>query len=223
MRGLKPSSEELIVVMEKNHLSTKHSGVVDPSLSSPHFDEDATLLSARPVVPLHEVNAETRSRRRVIFGLTILAASLLGAITATLLFMRSEQNAQRAADTKVSQPVVSSSGAAGGSTSQSAEARGPVFKEQEDESLAAEVPGTPSSSLKKRPTAAISSSSVRPARAGNPDFERAEDFKTDEMELRRAERRDARRDARRERRQRREQISDDLLRIREIFEGSPRP
>jgi hypothetical protein len=41
--------------------------------------------------------------------------------------------------------------------------------------------------------------------------------------LRRIERRNARREARREHRRRREQTGDDLLRIREIFEGSPRP
>ena len=209
--------------MEKNYSSTDHPAVADPSLSLPHFDEDATLLSARPVVPLHEVKAEKRSKRRVILGLTILAASLLGAITATLLLMQHEKNLQSAAEAEVNQPIVSSSGAAGGSTSQSSEVRGPALAEQNDEPEMPEVPSTRDSSIKKRPTPAISRSSARPARAGNPDYERAEDFETDETELRRVERRDARREARRERRQRREQISDDLLRIREIFEGSPRP
>lgn len=201
--------------MKKDCSSADHSAVLEPSLSLPHFDEDATLLSARPVVPLHEVKAETRSKR-VIFGLTILAASLLGAITATLLLIQSEQNSQSAADSQVTQPIVSSSGATGGSTSESAEARNPALAEQNDEQPLPEVPA-------RRGTPSILGRSERPARAGNADYEKADDFESDQWELRRAERREARREARRERRQRREQISDDLLRIREIFEGPPRP
>src|SRR5687768_544899 len=108
--------------MDKNYSSTDQPPVFDPDLSLPHFDEDATLLSARPVVPLHEVMIETRSRRRVIFGLTILAAILLGAISATLLLMESGQNPESVAETEVSEPVVSS-GAAGGSTSEPASPR----------------------------------------------------------------------------------------------------
>src|SRR5688572_17562864 len=104
--------------MEKNYSSKDQSPGFDPDLSLPHFDEDATLLSARPVVPLQQVKSETRSRRHMIFGLTILAAILLGAISATLLLMQSGQNPESAAETEGSQPVVSSSGAAGGSTSE---------------------------------------------------------------------------------------------------------
>lgn len=209
--------------MEKKYSSTDHSPVFDRALSLPHFDEDATLLSARPVVPLHEVKAKTRSKRRVILGLTILGAILVGAISATLLLMQSGQNSESAAEAEVSQPTLPSSGAAGGSTSESAEARVPVLAEPNEEPQTREVPSAGDSSIKKRPTAAISRSSVKPARAGSPDHERDEDFENDERELRRAERRNARREAKRELRHRREQMGDDLLRIREIFEGSPRP
>jgi len=208
--------------MEKNYSSTDHSAVFDPALSLPHFDEEITLLSARPVVPLHKVNAETRSRRGVIFGLTILAAILVGATSATLLLMQSSDS-QSATQSEVSQPAVSSSGAAGGSISEPGEARMPIARELDKESHSIEVPIAHDSSIKKRPTAAISRNAVRSARAGSPDYERDEDFENDERELRRAERRDARREARRQLRNRREQVGDDLLRIREIFEGSPRP
>lgn len=208
--------------MDKNYSSTDQPPVFDPDLSLPHFDEDATLLSARPVVPLHEVKSETRSRRRVIFGLTILAAILLGAISATLLLMQSGQNPESVAETEVSEPVVSS-GAAGGSTSQPASPRVTVSREPTEEQPAREVPGDRDVSTKKRSTTAVLRNSVKPARAGGPDRERDEDFENDERELRRIERRNARREAKRERRDRREQRGDDLLRIREIFEGSPRP
>ncbi|MCA1573117.1 MAG: hypothetical protein LC770_00955, partial [Acidobacteria bacterium] len=82
--------------MEKNYSLTDHSALSQRALSMPHFDEDATLLSARPVVPLHRVKVETRSKRHVIFGLTILTAILVGAISATLLLMQSGQNSQSA-------------------------------------------------------------------------------------------------------------------------------
>lgn len=207
--------------MEKNYSSTDQSAVFDPALSLPHFDEDATLLSARPVVPLHEVKAQTRSRRHIVFGLTIVAAILVGAISATLLLMQNGQNSQSAAEAEVNQPTVSSSGAAGGSTSESAEARVPVPAEPDNEPQTTEVPSAHDSSIKKRSTATISRRSVKPA--GSPDQVSDEDFENDGFEPRRAERREARREARRQRRNRREQVGDELLRIREIFEGSPRP
>ncbi len=209
--------------MEKNYTSTDHSAVSDRALSLPQFDEDATLLSARPVVPLHEVKTATRSNRGVIFGLTILAAILVGAISATLLMMQSGQNSESAAEAEVSQPIVPSSGAAGGFTSESVEARVPVVAEPDEEPQPREVPSALGSSKEKRPTETISRNSVKPAKARSRDHEGDEDFENDERELRRAERRDARREAKRELRRRREQMGDDLIRIREIFEGSPRP
>lgn len=216
--------------MEKNHSSTDRSAVFAQALSSPHFDEDATLVSARPVIPLNEIKVETRSPRRVIFGLTVLAAILVGAIGATLLMQRG-RNSQRAAEAEVSQPTVSFTGAAGGSTSESAEARVPAAREPDEQLQMAKTLSARDSSI-KRQKAALSHSSIRPtvtrnsiksARAGVRDYERIEDFESNERALRRVERRDARREARRQHRHSREQMDDDLLRIREIFEGSPRP
>ena len=161
----------------------------------------------------------------MIFGLTILVAILVGAISATLLMQRG-QNSQRAAESEVSQPTVSSAGAAGGSTSESAEARVPVARESDEERQLGEVPSGRDSSIKRQQTAALSikpTISRSPAKPARPDYETAEDFDNDERELRRTERREARREARRQLRQRRQQVSDDVLRIREIFEGSPRP
>ena len=211
------SSNRNLVIMDKNYSSTDQSPVFDPDLSLPHFDEDATLLSARPVVPLNEVKSGTRSRRRGIFGLTILAAILVGAISATLLLMQSGENPESIAETEVSEPVVSS-GAAGGSTSEPGSPRVSVAREPLEEQPARAVPGDRDVSTKKRPTTTVLRNAVKPARAGSADRERDEDFENDERELRRI-----RREARRERRDRREQRADDLLRIREIFEGSPRP
>jgi hypothetical protein len=208
--------------MENKH-SSRDSAVLDRPLSLPHFDEDATLLSARPVVPLYEVSAETRSRRRVILGLTIVAAILGGAISAVLLLMHSEQNLQSAARTGESQLEVSSSGAAGRTISESPQVKVPLLTERLEEPRLKEVPSTRDSSIKMRQTETSSRRSTKPAAARNPDQQLDDDFDGDERSLRRIERRNARREARREHRRRREQTGDDLLRIREIFEGSPRP
>src|SRR5687768_6809505 len=54
-------------------------------LDEPHFDE-ATLLSARPVVPLHAVKAESSLDRRWALGLAIVVALLIGAFGATLVY-----------------------------------------------------------------------------------------------------------------------------------------
>jgi hypothetical protein len=209
--------------MENNHSRKDHSVALDQALSLPHFDEDATLLSARPVVPLHEVRADTPSMRRVIFGLTVLPAILGGAISATLLLMQGGQNSESKAESGVSQPQVSSWGSSGGTTSESAEAMVPVLTEPIEEPHMREEPGARDSSINKPKTAAISRRSIKPTKAGSPDHAGDKDFKSDESSLRRNERRNARREAGRQLRHRREQMGDDLLRIREIFEGSPRP
>ncbi|MCM3904086.1 MAG: hypothetical protein ND866_20480, partial [Pyrinomonadaceae bacterium] len=201
--------------------STDHSAVFDRALSLPHFDDEATLVSARPVVPLREVAAKTRSRRHVIFGLTILAAILMGAISGSLL-LKSGQNSQIRAETAVGLPTVSFSGAAGGRTVESAEARMAARDSSEDTQLRA-VLGARDSLIRNRTTAANSRNSVKPAKVASPQLERHEAIENEEREIRRAERRNARREARRELRRRPDQMDDDLLRIREIFEGPSRP
>lgn len=214
------------MIMENNFSSTDDAAPFHADLSLPHFDEDATLLSARPVVPLHEVKAETRSRRRVIFGLTILAAILLGAISATLLLMQSGNNAESAADASVNQPIAPVSGVAGGSASESADASILEFEEPDEKPQPVKARGvinSPNSPIAKRTEAPIQRRSAKSVNMSSSDRDVEENLENDEIELRRAERKEARRAARRENRRHREQTVDDLLRIREIFEGSPRP
>lgn len=214
------------MIMENNFSSTENAPAFQVDLSLPHFDEDATLLSARPVVPLNEVKAETSSRRRVIFGLTILAAILLGAISATLLLMQSGNNTESAADTTLNQPLTPASGVAGGSASESADASILELGEPDEQPQPAKAPvvnNSPNSTVAKRTEAPIQRRPSRSIKMSSSDRDVEENLANDEIELRRAERREARRAARRENRRQREQSVDDLLRIREIFEGSPRP
>jgi len=50
----------------------------------PHFDDDWTMLSARPVVPLEKIEAKERHRRNWILGGAFAIAMMLGAASALL-------------------------------------------------------------------------------------------------------------------------------------------
>jgi len=221
-------------------------------LSLPHFDEEATLLSARPVVPLHEVRAETRSKRRLIFASAIVAAVMVGAIGASLFFIPDKQTASVAEGEQglsvnpvsdSSQPSESGSlyDTAGHSTSGKSPVGPPIGQEINsgesaaltavtDEHIDQTTTATPTSRKSnvnrgQSPRTVLGSARANPntpaqttLAAQNDDA----DVEMDERMLRREERREARR-LRQERRNSRERSSDDLMRIREIFEGAPRP
>src|SRR6185503_18755165 len=53
----------------------------------PHFDDDWTLLSARPVVPLEKIEAKERHRRNWVLGGAFAIAMMLGAASALLAMM----------------------------------------------------------------------------------------------------------------------------------------
>ena len=50
----------------------------------PHFDDERTVLTARPVVPLQRIDAKLRNRRRWYLGGAFAVAMLLGAASAVL-------------------------------------------------------------------------------------------------------------------------------------------
>lgn len=63
------------------------------SLLQPHFDEEATLVSAKPVVPLSVVHSRGRRRNLLMFGGAIALSVLVGAIGGTLIYsQRNKQN-----------------------------------------------------------------------------------------------------------------------------------
>jgi hypothetical protein len=238
--------------MEQEYMSSKPIASPEP-LSLPHFDEEATLLSARPVVPLHEVRAETRSKRRLIFVSTIVAGFVLGALGASMLFMPGDKQTNSVAEGEQSlsvNPVSDSfqhnqSGLLSDTAGQSPNGGSPsgqavnssqaaaltaLTKGQIDPTSASAGPSrTPNLNRGQAPR---TSSAARPTRA-NPTPNNSvetlpttqpddQDLEIDQGRLRRAERREERR-LRRERRNSSEQSSDDLMRINEIFEGTPRP
>ena len=70
----------------------------------PHFVEERTLLSARPVVPLEDIEARVRHRRRLALTGALAIAVLLGACAA-LLIAHIEQRPVESTVTASSQPA----------------------------------------------------------------------------------------------------------------------
>jgi hypothetical protein len=212
-------------------------------LSEPHFDEEATILSARPVVPLHEIKATDRSSKRLTFGLALIAALMIGALGATLIYRQRGQVATtETVETAVPETSEGNEAAAGASVSDA----GGGAAETPASAVAGSAPKTsdalPSDSRDSaaaRPRKLATSVVQSPAKSADPwrteaKNDEAKNDEVSDLEAIRAQRRAERIEARRQRRQaqrevwgevrsRRVQQSDDLLRIREIFEGPRRP
>ena|SRR5882672_8880356 len=190
-----------IRLMESNMKNQQSSGA-DLHLSEPHFDEEATLLSARPVVPLHDVSPKTLSERRLVLGLAMAISVMAGVLGATLIYkQRGQKQATGTVEmaTEVSEPKPQPLSGVGGANSE-LPASAPSVSENLNDVATREV---------------RSAGDIAQARKAAP-------LRAERMEARRL-RRDAEREAKRETRGQKGQSSSDLLRIREIFEGSPRP
>lgn len=209
--------------------SLNNSPAFDEPLSLPHFDEEATLQSARPVVPLHEVKAHGRSKRRWLLGGALALAATLGAVTASLIYRHGSQPEEpsvvdtNADSTPAAGDFVSPSGEASGSSVNPSEAA-TSKTEPERVETASETRETSKSAVSVRKQ--VPQNPVRRRADGGAvsptvDQVREDEILAEEMEFRR-ERREARR-LRRERRVNERNAAEGLTRIREIFEGSPRP
>lgn len=196
-------------------------------LAEPHFDEEATVLSARPVVPLNEIK-EPGSRKHLAFGLSMLASLIVGGLVATLIF---KQRGQTPA-TEIAGSAIAGSGATATDSAVSAPSGGEV---KEDLTVEPEVNAAPedkNAQVKMTPPSKrLETTTVRPMPT-NPGEENSalqEISREERRELQRAERFEEWRLRRRASREagdfggRRRRSADDLLRIREIFEGSRRP
>ncbi len=202
-------------------------------MSKPHFDDEATLLSARPVVPLKDVKAKARSKRRLFFALAIMISLLFGAFTAILIGYLQQADDQvtiddnQSAGTKEQTSIApervnlaSSSLEAGGSSIES------------DPTASARKNGEPTSGIhslrKSRPAKNQTPRSTRSAAASSATGEAVQnnvpdlDWDGREASRERSEARRRRRETVHKSRKNRDESSDDLLRIGEIFEGAPR-
>lgn len=211
-------------------------------LDEPRFDEEETLLAAQPVVPLVEVKAKTRSKARLSVALAIVGGLLIGLLAATLIYHYLGDNEPRDLETTavIEQTKTDDElNSAGGSTG-SADENAPISTEKnaavttEEEKSPIVTPQDTTQATRKPKIAVESETGPQQAPKSRSVIARdssdtADDDDEIDRDARRADRQEERRErrsaAREARRQTREQAqtTDDLLRIREIFEGTPKP
>ena len=72
----------------------------------PNFDDERTLLSARPVVPLNEIDAKVRRKQHWFLGGAFALAMILGAASALVASYLRLRNVPSVATSAVSEPDV---------------------------------------------------------------------------------------------------------------------
>lgn len=209
-----------LALMENRNLALEYSSPEEEPLTLPHFDDEVTVQSARPVVPLHEVESSSRSRQKMLLVASLCLAALVGAVAASFVFSDRTQDVEESATATIpessedgSTGFIAASGEAGGATVDPSETIATDIE-------TTRVDRTEDEPEVQTPTIVSRPQPVKNARVPKPvekDVSKTEDLEADERQTRREERREARR-LRRERR-----AGDGLTRIREIFEGSPRP
>ena len=184
-------------------------------LAEPHFDEEATLLSAQPVVPLEDIVAEERWGKRLMFGAALVFSLIVGGLGGTLIY---KQRGQKQSVSIIDRAV---SGVDAIAVDE------PLAAPSAAETVAEAGTGTlPGNSAVPAEIKTVPSRSLRTESSRVGTKERKLASMEDERELRRAERieaRQLRRKSEREEARRYRDRTDDVLRIREIFEGSRRP
>ncbi|HEX3282485.1 MAG TPA: hypothetical protein VHR36_14715 [Pyrinomonadaceae bacterium] len=198
----------------ESEISTAETGLELP-LAEPHFDDEATVLSARPVVPLDEVEpfvqrTPSRLTRGWAFAATVIGAMLLGVVVAVAYYSYTND--------KQSQPSVRDETIAAGVDGLASE---PAAKGDAVVS-ASEVPATSQTEGAIAKPAPALSQPVISTRDGRKPVARRVDVIT--LPSSPEERKAARRLAKQQRREmEREGRDRNLTRIREIFEGPQRP
>ena len=195
----------------------------DEPLTLPHFDEEATIQSARPVVPLRDVRKSTR--RSWLSVLAVILAAALGVVAASLIYSSRKEQAQDLTGAKQTFPAkspdfVAPSGEAGGATlnrDQSVALEGEPTTEISVEKTDLRQPTPIKRAARRAPVEKVEQESKPEAQTEDREHE---DFPAEDQS-----RRQQRREARQLMRQRRveERRGNDLTRIREIFVGSRRP
>jgi len=182
-------------------------------LAEPHFDDEATLLSARPVVPLDEVpnygpEKTSRLTRGWMFVVTIVAAMLLGVIAGGAYYSYANRESARQY-IKVENIIA---GAEGWSTET------PITS---DAPAASSVDRTMSAQSPAEGPVSASQPEISSNQARKPVARRVDVLTFPST---REERKAARRQAKAQRKELERASRDrNVMRIREIFEGPQRP
>ncbi|HEX7332345.1 MAG TPA: hypothetical protein VF290_12655 [Pyrinomonadaceae bacterium] len=178
----------------------------------PHFDDERTVQSARPVVPLEQINAKVRHRRQWLLGGAFAIAMMLGAASALVAsYLKLRNTATPVAEVEVtSEPVAV------------AEDAPAAIVEEPPVQVPVETPTPPAAPPKPRTVAKQIDELYRPSptrkASEEEDLDRIrEAVLYDEWQERRA-----RRAERRERRRLDRYNHRDLSNLDEIFEGRRR-
>jgi hypothetical protein len=186
------------------------------SVNSPHFDDERTVLSARPVVPLEQINARVRNRRHWFLAGALAISMILGAASALVASYLRLRNVS-AASNEVPQVKVTPEPLA---VAETVPAEAPVV-EQTEQPVPVETPKKTAPPVKRstiaKPIEELYKASDTKKVSEDQDLNRIRDAVLyDEWQERRA-----RRATRRERRLDRYNHRD-LSNLDEIFEGRRR-
>jgi hypothetical protein len=192
------------------------------NVGEPKFDDELTLLSARPVVPLAKIEAKVRLRRHWLLGGAFALAMVLGAasaLVASYLKLRNVPNST-AEVTEVDTPAAPLTLASEAVASELPPAENTTALENSEESPIPEA--STKTPVRRRTVMTPTADLVRPRVVRETNEE------NDLQRIREAilfdawQERRARRAARRERRNRVDHHDRDLSNLDEIFEGPRR-
>lgn len=191
-------------------------------MKKPNFEDELTLQTARPVVPLEKIDAKERHRRHWLLGGAFALAMMLGAASALLASYLKLRNVPPAASeiSEVETPAAPIAVAAQPVEGDLAETADTVETVNIEEQAA--TPVTPKRAPSRRTvTIPRNTDLVRPRTVRGDEEDELEQIRSailiDEWQERRA-----RRAARRERRNRVDHHDRDLSNLDEIFEGQRR-
>jgi hypothetical protein len=196
----------------ESEMTTAESGLELP-LAEPHFEDEATVLSARPVVPLDEVESfperrPSRLNRRWVFAATVVGAMLLGVVVGVAYFSY--------ANRRQVEPSVGDETIVAGADGIAIEPAG-----ESDAVVSAPEVLAPSSNEGAMTTPALSQPVISARERTKPVARRVDVITWPSSH---EERKAARRLAKQQRKEmERQGRARDLTRIREIFEGPQRP
>lgn len=196
--------------------------------AGPHFDDERTLLAARPVVPLERIEKKARHRRQWFLGGAFAIAMMLGAASALVASYLKLRHAPQTATELATEPEIAPAPVA---VAEDTPAEAPVVTSEEVETSAAEVTTppvtvTPTREAARSHRAAAERHETRPVE--QPDTREMSEGEQ-LQQIREAvlydqwEERRARRALRRERRRAERYNHRDLSNLDEIFEGRRRP
>jgi len=189
--------------------------------AEPHFDDERTLLSARPVVPLEKIEKKARHRRQWFLGGAFALAMMLGAASALVASYFKLRNAPQTATELSVEPEVETAPVAVVEAAPTEET--PVVENEDLETPEETAPApTKRESVARHRTVAPRHDPIEEPDARQPsEAESLQQIRDavlyDQWQERRARR------VRRERRRAERYNHRDLSDLNEIFEGRRRP